>query len=224
MNKTFLTLFLIIFAAAIFAAEPAIADVVAPAADVVAPAADVVAPAADVVAPAADLPAWVMILGTILTAVITFLAGFAKKKWGAEETKAKLDANKSLMEQKNFLIDNRLIPFAIATAEHWLLTQLMVLVKDAADGGEFHWKNHYNNLKAYVKDRVVKKFAAENLDIIEQLGEKELDNLIERHVIKLISKLPDSIAKFVPESVAKMLSEKASEFIVDKSKDLLGVD
>jgi len=170
------------------------------------------------------VPAWVTILGTILTVVITFLGGFLKKKWGAEETKAKIDTTKSLMEQKNFIIDNRLIPFAISTAEHWLLTQMMPIIKDATDGNGFQWKDHFDSLKKYVKTRVLKKFASENVELIEQLGERELDNLLDRILTKLITKLPDNVQAFLPDSVKNMLSDKASEFLVDKGKDLLGVD
>lgn len=198
---------------------PAPADAV-PAAEETVPATPAVEEASEAVA---ELPMWVTVLGSILSAVVLFLSGFLKKKWGAETEKAQLDANKSLMEQKNFLIDNRLIPFAIATAEHWLMTQLMTLIKDAADGGEFHWKEHYSNLKSYMKDQILKKFLAENTDIIEQLGEKELDNLIDRLATKLITKLPDSVQKFIPDSASKMLSEKASDYIVEKGKDLLGL-
>lgn len=221
MNKLYLSLFLIILSVALFAGEPEAATNVS---DVIAEDTVIIEAPAEEAPAEAELPTWVTILGTILTTIVALLAGFAKKKWGAEETKAKLDANKSLMEQKNFLIDTRLIPFAIATAEHWLLTQLMVLIKDATDGDGFQWKDHYENLKTYIKDRVIKKFAEENIDIIEQLGEKELNSLIERQAIKLITKLPDNISNFIPESAVSMLSEKASDFIVDKGKDLLGVD
>lgn len=164
------------------------------------------------------------VVGVIVAVVVGWLSTFLKKKWGAETEKAKIDASKSMMEQKNFIIDNRLIPFAINTAEHWLLTQMMPIIKDATDGDGFQWKDHFNNLKTYLKDSVVKKFAAENVDIISEIGEKELDKLLDRIAVKLVAKLPDSITAFLPAPVVDMLTDKASEFIVDKGKDLIGIE
>lgn len=173
--------------------------------------------------PASGLSTFGMILSGILTFIVAIVAGFMKKKFSAEADKAKIDTTKSLMEQKNFIIDQRLIPFAISTGEHWLLTQLPAIIADATDGNGFQWKNHYEALKAYMKDRVVKKFAAENLDIIEQIGAEELDNLLDRLIMKLISKLPDSVKAFLPESVIDMLTDQVSKFAVEKGKELIGV-
>jgi len=169
-------------------------------------------------------PLWLTILGTVLTVVVTVLGGFLKKKWGAEENQAKIDATASLMEQKNFIIDHRVIPFAIDTAEHWVLTQIIPIVRDLSDGDGFDWGDHFDNLKKYVKNRVVKKFASENLDIIEMLGEGELDDILDRIITKIVSKLPDNIERFVPDRLVEIVSEKSSKWIMDKGKDLIRLD
>lgn len=169
-------------------------------------------------------PAWIGILLAALGVVVTWLANMLRGKLKIDGQKAAIDADKSLMEQRNFLIDNRLIPFAISTGEHWLISQLPALIKDATDGNGFQWKDHFDNLKAYLKDEVVKKFAAENVDLIERLGERELNSLINRLAVKMVSKLPDSVEAFLPDSVVEMLTAKASEFVVEKGKDLLGVE
>ncbi|MFN7037658.1 MAG: TadE/TadG family type IV pilus assembly protein, partial [Bellilinea sp.] len=51
----------------------------------------------------------------------------------------------------------------------------------------------------YTRDRVIKKFAAENVDIIALLGVDELDNLLDRLLARLIAKLPDSVQAVLPK-------------------------
>lgn len=165
----------------------------------------------------------ITVLGAVVTIVVTVLGGFLKKKWSVDTEKAKLDSNKSLMEQRNFLIDNRVIPFAISTAEHWLLTQLMPIVRSATDDKEFDWGDHFDSLKDYVKDRVVKKFASENVDLIDQFGENELDNIIDRILVKLISNVPDSVKVFITDGVKDKLSDKASSYLLKEGKKMLGI-
>lgn len=164
------------------------------------------------------------IIVTVLGLVLAWGGKLLREKWKIEGQQKALDATKSLWEQRNFLIDNRIIPFALSTAEHWLLTQLPAIVQDATDGDGFEWSKHWRSLRDYTKIRIIKKFAAENVDVIQLLGEKELDNLVDRLLMKLIGNLPESVQKFLPEALVDKLTDYATKFAVDKGKDLLGLD
>ena len=177
--------------------------------------------AAEAAEAAAEQPSWLPVLLSVITAVIGWVATMLRKKFKVDAEKAQLDASKSLMEQKNFIIDNRIIPFAVSTAEHWLALSLPKLIVDATDGDGFKWKEHWADLVTYLKARVVKKFLAENVDIIKLLGEDELDNLLDRLALKLIGKLPEKVQRFLPADVVDKLTDKASEFAVDKGRELL---
>jgi len=170
-----------------------------------------------------ELPVWAGILLSVITVVVTAIAGFLKKKFDVDNKKTAIDTSKSLMEQKNFIIDNRLIPFAISTGEHWLITQLPALVKDATDGDGFEWKTHWKNLLKYMKTEVVKKFADENVDIIKLFGEDYLDKLMNRLAMKLVKKLPESVGGFIPKAIVDMITRKVAEFTVEKAEELLDV-
>lgn len=183
--------------------------------------AETVAPVSEAAAPT-GVVGW--ILATALPLIAAAILGLLKKRWDTENVKLELDATKSLMEQRNFIIDQRLIPFAISSAEHWTILHMPAIVGDLKDGGDFRWGEHFDNLKNYTKDRVLKKFAAENLDIIEFLGEKELDNLLDRLLLKLITKLPESVQAFIPNALVTKLTDYASAYITEKGKDLLGLD
>lgn len=172
---------------------------------------------------ASTLPTWATVLLAIITCVITAVGGMLRKKWKTDGEKTQIDTTKSLMEQKNFIIDQRLIPFAISTIEHWLLTQIPAIVKDAADGNGFQWKAHWSNLLSYTKDEVVQKFAEENIDIIKLFGEKYLDQLLNRLAMKAIAKLPEGVQNFLPRALIDSLTKQAAEFARDKGSELLGV-
>jgi hypothetical protein len=161
----------------------------------------------------------------ILTMLASLVSGWLRQKFKAEITQSQLDASKSLMEQKNFVIDQRLIPFALSTAEHWLMTQLPFILKDATDGDGFHWGEHWGRLRTYVKERVLAKFLAENVDLVTMMGEKELDDLVDRLLMKLIAKLPDSVKALLPAEVVDVLTDKltkkATAFVIEKGTSLL---
>ncbi|NEN87925.1 MAG: hypothetical protein F6K48_02985 [Okeania sp. SIO3H1] len=164
---------------------------------------------------------WVVLITSVLGIVLAWGGKLLREKWKISGKKVALDATKSLWEQRNFLIDNRIIPFALSTAEHWLATQIPVLVADAVDGGEFKWSSHWAGLRKYVKSRVIKKFAEENVDVVELLGVEELDDLLDRLLFKLIGELPEGVKKFIPEAIVDKTTDWATAFAVDKAKDLL---
>ncbi len=169
-------------------------------------------------------PPW---LPSIITGIITIIVlvggAWARKKLNVATEKIEIDKTKSLMEQRNFIIDNRLIPFALGTMEHWMQTQLPAIALDLVDGGEFKWRDHWSGMMKYTKTRVLQKFGQENEDLLDFLGENELDRLLDRIGMKLIAKLPPSVAVFVPPQVLDKLTDKASEFVTEKGKELLGV-
>lgn len=167
---------------------------------------------------------WAMIITTIVTIVLGWVGNMLRKKWQIDSQREALDATKSLWEQRNFLIDNRIIPFALSTAEHWLLTQIGPIIKDATDGDGFQWATHWSSMKGYVKRRVIKKFAAENVDVIALLGADELDDLVDRLLFKLISKLPPNIQSFIPRNLIDKGTDWASALAVAKGKELLRLD
>jgi hypothetical protein len=180
------------------------------------------APAVVDAAPTPEVAGWVGMVQMALMVIIPLIfGGFLKKKWDSEKTKTAIDTSKSLMEQKNMIIDQRLMPFLVDTAEHWLLTQLPAILKDAGDGGGFQWKDHLMGLKTYAKDQALKKFAHENIDLIELLGADALDNLIDRQIMRLIGKLPEKVQAFIPAGAVDMLTDKASEYAIEKGKGLL---
>lgn len=161
----------------------------------------------------------------IITMLVGLVANWLRQKYKLEGAKLQIDTSKSLMEQRNFIIDQRLIPFAISTGEHWLLTQLPVILKDATDGNGFQWKDHWKNLRDYVRGRILSKFLAENVDLIKFMGEKELDDLLDRLLMKLISKLPEGVRVLLPaeaiDALTNKLTSKATEFVIEKGQSLL---
>jgi len=164
---------------------------------------------------------WVAVAGAALVALVTWIATMVRKKVKVDSEKAEIDKEKSLWEQRNHLIDTRVTPFAISTAEHWLITNIPPILKDVSDGGGFRWSHHWTKLRNYVKDRVLRKFAKENIDLIERLGEDELDDLLDRVLVKLIGKLPESVRAFLPKAVIDKLTDFATTFAVDKGKELI---
>lgn len=142
-------------------------------------------------------PWWVQALWPLLlTVVVPFLVRYLNQKRIAAEAEAEkltLDANKSLMEQKNILIDKRVIPFLWASAEHIAERDLPIVLADALDGdGKFDWKAHANRMKEELLDIVKDKFLTEGIDIVKVLGVKYLGQLIDRAIAKAIPWLPQS--------------------------------
>lgn len=165
-------------------------------------------------------PWWVQALWPILFAtVIPFLVGYLRKKKQsavAEAEKIQLDANKSLMEQKNVLIDKRVIPFLWATAEHIAERDLPKILADGIDGdGKFDWKGHAKNIGIELKDLAIDKFKQEGIDIVQVLGEKYLGTLIDRAISKAIPWLPQA-ARPTVENLADGKGAVLAGLIIDK--------
>lgn len=168
-----------------------------------------------------NTPSWLVGVTALLTAVIAWVAKMLHSKFKIDGEVAAIDKDRSLWEQKNLLIDQRIIPFMISTGEHWLITRAPALLLDAGNGGGFKWADHWTDLRGYVKARVIKKFASENIDIFDHLVETELDDLLDRTLTKLITLLPDSVTRFLPRSTRDAAVEYAKVFIAEKGKDLL---
>ncbi len=164
------------------------------------------------------------VVAGIVAAIVAIVVPLLFKLLGKSKPEAapEMPADLKLDEARNFFIDKRLIPFLVSTAEHWLITQLPAIVADATDGNGFDWKQHWTELRAYLKQRAVDKFAAENRDLVKFLGSsRELDDIIDRQVAKLLAKLPDAVKALLPQSAVDMLVDKAKAFLVAKADDLL---
>ena len=170
-----------------------------------------------IAAPALDLSTWQTAVVTGLGILLAWAFSLWRSRQKAETEHEELDATKSLWEQRNFLIDRRVIPFAMSTAEHWLFTQLPAILKDASDGDGFAWRDHYGRMRSYVRGRVLQKFASENLDILTFLTDNELDDLIDRILTRLISKLPTQVSALLPEAVVTKLASYASSFLATRA-------
>jgi len=159
-----------------------------------------------------SLPGWAQaLIGLISIAISTFLTAFLKnkaKEANANAKKAEFDASKSLLEQKNFLINNRLMPFLWNTAAY-LTEERIPIYLDRLQGGA-SWDSIKDDLVGELKNLAIKKFAAEGIDIVEAIGEDALVGLINR---ALVEKLP------IPNGFkdpAKFLVEKAGGWLTDK--------
>jgi len=154
------------------------------------------------------------IIVTLVTAVVGWLGVYLRKKFSAEAEKAEVDKTKSLWEQRSLLIDQRLIPFLLDTGQYWLMTNIGPIMADVTDGGTFDWSGHLTQLKKYLRDRAVAKFKAENLDIVEYLGEGELENILSRVVSKVVAFLPKQFATLIPPDKMSKLVERASQYVM----------
>lgn len=184
--------------------------------------AEAVTPAMPPIPP--DAPWWVQLVWPILFVVVMpFVVGYLRKKKAAaiaEAEKIELDSSKSLMEQKNLLIDKRVIPYLWATAEHLAAKNLPVVLADALDGdGKFDWKKHAGGLKDELLTSLKEKFKAEGIDIVKVLGEKYLGELLDRAIQKAIPWLPQASQNIVG-SIAEGKGKFLAGMIVDKGLDI----
>jgi len=171
--------------------------------------------AAEPSAPAAELsPVLVFITGTLLPLIIAAVWYFMR--WGKRVVEP-MPEGLSLDATRNFFIDKRLIPFATNVAEHWLLTELPEIVSNSALEG-FKWRDIYVKLQEYVKERALHKFAAENRDVIAYLGSSaELNDIIDRTVLRAVGVLPDRVQGLIPGGVVEALANS----IADGAQQLL---
>jgi hypothetical protein len=197
--------------------EPvALAPVAAPAA----PASVVlVAPAAAPAVAPVEKTDWVKIVGGLLGTLITlFILPLLKNKAAevqARATEAKFDASKSLLEQKSYLINERLMPFLWNTAAYLTEVRLPQWIDRIArrdlDG---IWKD----LVVELKDLAIKKFASEGLDIIAAIGEEALTGLIKRAILEKLP-IPNGLrepAAFLADRVLPLLTTKGVAWVRDR--------
>lgn len=151
-----------------------------------------------------------MILTLLATLVTAVLLPWIKNKAVSAKAEAdvhRFDASKSLLEQKNYLIDARLIPFLWATAAYLTEVRLPQWV-DRIVRKDF--EGIWSDLLKELKDLAIKKFAGEGIDIVEAIGADALSNLVKRAVM---DKLP------IPNGIkdpAAFLVDKFLPVMVDK--------
>ena len=165
-----------------------------------------------------------MLIGAAITLVIAAI-GWLAAKFGLRqtppETVSPIDMTTS--EGRRRFLDERLVPVIISNGKQWLITQIPVLITDAMDGdGVFHWRDHLNGLRAYVRKRAVDKFKAESINLVDYLGtSKELDDLIDRKLMELIGKLPDTLQPYLPAERIDWLTDQLRKFLVEEGRELL---
>ncbi len=173
--------------------------------------------AEEAVTESGGMPTWIYIVTTVVTLLLGWVGNLFRKKVAADVTVSEIDATTSLWEQRNLLIDQRIIPFAYSTAVHWITTHIAPILLDLTDGNGFRWADHYQDLKVYVRERVLQKFASENVDILKHLTGKELDDILDRLLTNLITKLPDNIEALIPEGIRQQMIKYAGDFLREKA-------
>lgn len=164
-------------------------------------------------------PWWVQAIWPVLFAtIIPFIIKFLNKK--SAEHQALADAHNAeeagiLGNIKNEFLDKRLIPFLYNAGAHIAETKLPAIIVDASDGGGFEWKKHMSDLKGELKDLAIDKFKNEGLDLVEELGDKYLESLIERAIVKAVPFLPE-VVRPVVEDKADDVGDFVGNLIVDK--------
>lgn len=159
-----------------------------------------------------------MVLGTLIT---LFVLPYLKNKSAqaaAEATTAKFDASKSLLEQKNYLIDGRLMPFLWNTAAYLTEVRLPQWMGRIANR---QFEGIWTDLVDELKDLAKTKFAAEGINIVEVIGDAALTSLIKRAVLDKLP-IPNGIkdpAGFMIDKVVPLLTSKGVEWIRNKIDD-----
>ena len=167
-------------------------------------------------------PAWLTAIWPILIAVlIPFAAKWMMSKSAEHKAKAEAASKEAEgigQEIKNAFLDQRLIPFLYEAGAQIATTKLPEIITDAGDGGGFDWKKHLNDLKNELKELAIAKFKEEGTDIVKDLGDKYLDSLLERAILKAVPFLPNMLQK-PAEGSAGSVADKVSNLVLDKGLD-----
>ena len=174
--------------------------------------------AAAAAAPGEEMSGLQMTIVTIVTGILAWVFKLVRTKLKVNAEQNKLDANKSLLEQKEVLL-RRIGDTTIRVAETWVEDNIPALVKDATDGGGFEWKTHFRQGYNTIKQEVKQVFADEGIDILKVVGERRLAGMIKSALTKAITYLPQKFQGFLPETLLNKLSEKISEFVTAKTSD-----
>lgn len=170
-----------------------------------------------------DAPQWLhfvwLAFGVIILPYILSFLRSKKQEADAEAEKFKFDANMSLLEQKNYLIDKRIIPYlwsmASYLAEKQLPTLLLAITTQKEGEKKFDWSKYAQDLKTELLEDVKEKFAAESIDIVKILGEKYLGELIDRAIARAIPWLPQSTQPIF-ESISKDRGGQLATLIMNR--------
>lgn len=181
-------------------------------------ASEVVADTAAAVVPATKQD-WMTMVATILGTLITiFILPLLKNKAAEAQAKAqgaRYDASQSLMAQKNYLIDARLIPFLLNTAAYLTEVRLPQWIDRI---GRRDFDGIWNDLVLELKDLAIKKFAVEGIDLVATIGPDALTSLIKRAVIEKLP-IPNGIkdpAGYLIDKVVPLLATKGVEWVRER--------
>lgn len=129
-------------------------------------------------------------------------------------------------EGRRRFLDERVVPTIVSTGKHWLLTQAPNLIASALNpNDQFDWRGPLSSLRTYVLVRVQAKFQKESVNLVEYLGDsQELDDLVDRQIMQLITRLPDVIGQLIPAEQVDLLTDQLRQFLVREGTSLLTRD
>lgn len=171
-------------------------------------------------------------LTTILISVaLTLLAagiGWVVARFGLRqkepENLSPIDLTTS--EGRRRFLDERLVPTIVSTGKHWLLTQVPRLIASALNPDDrIDWSDLLSSLRTYVLVRVQAKFQKEGVNLAEYLGDsQELDDLVDRQIMQLITRLPDAVGQLIPAEQVDRLTDQLRQFLAREGANLLTRD
>lgn len=168
---------------------------------------------------------WQILVGALLALVpvaLVALSGWVRKKLGIEKDDPvdPITSDLTLQEAKARFLE-RLKDELADAFEEWILASIPNILIDATDGDGFQWREHWNGLRTYVL-KEGRAFLQQNQDAVTYIGEsEELDKIVDKWLIKQLTKLPESVSRFLPSEVVDQMTDKARAFLKEKGLSLL---
>jgi hypothetical protein len=89
------------------------------------------------------------------------------------------------------------------------------------DGTSFSWSEHWPAFNTFVKTAVVKKFGAEEVDVIEYLTEPVLMDIVARIALKSVKTPAPAVIQSVPEEYRAIFGGGFLDFIIKYGDSLV---
>ncbi len=168
---------------------------------------------------------WQTVVGGLLALIpiaLVALSGWVRKKLGIErdEPLDPITSDLTLQEAKaRFLA--RLKAELVEAFEEWVLANSPNILIDATDGDGFQWAEHWDSLRTYLL-KEGRAFLQQNQDAVTYIGQsQELDKIVDKWLIKQVTRLPESVRQFLPDEVVDQMTDKARAFLREKGLSLL---
>ncbi len=177
---------------------------------------------------AAAAPAWVNIVSTVLMVIVLpFVIRLLRAK--EEEAKKKtegqiIDSNKSLVEQKGLILE-RLKAYLWGQAARFAERDIPMIAQRILNGGlrtKQEVKEELYDLGQRLRFDAIGYFGRQGIDLIATIGDKALDELIDR-AANAVSPFPglDSAKTLLQENVSNLLVQRGVEWMKENVQDLL---